>query len=359
MAHTPVPAFFDPANAGKWSFSPNLALLRAEAETYRKKYGIAPASKDARRAHLLIIDGQKDFCLPPVFDGSGAQVGGGTLYVGGRSGSGAIDDSRRTAEFIYREMANISQITATMDTHFAHQIFFPIFWTDAHGSTLQPHTMISVDDLLSGKVKPHPAMAMLSGGNYMWLTQQVRHYAEELVKGKRYTLYLWPEHCILGSDGHALTGVIQEARMFHSYVRFAQSDTEVKGGHPLTENYSVFRPEVTTRFDKQPLAQKNARFIQTILAPGKKVLCGQAASHCVASSGDDLLAEIVSQDPTLAGDLYVVIDLMSAVAVPDGKGGFYADFTPQADEAFKRWEAAGAHLVTSTTPMSQWPNFND
>ena len=94
------------------------------------------------------------------------------------------------------------------------------------------------------------------------------------------------------------------------------------------------------------------------MSADRVVIAGQAASHCVASSADDLLTEINAQDPTLAQKVYVLQDCMSSVAVPDGKGGFYADFTPQADAAFARWEKAGMKLVKSTTPMRDWPGMD-
>jgi nicotinamidase-related amidase len=84
------------------------------------------------------------------------------------------------------------------------------------------------------------------------------------------------------------------------------------------------------------------------------VVAGQAASHCVKSSIDDLLGEILAQDPALARKVYVLVDCMSAVTVPDGRGGFAADFTPQAEEALRRFADAGMHLVRSTEPIESW-----
>jgi nicotinamidase-related amidase len=74
----------------------------------------------------------------------------------------------------------------------------------------------------------------------------------------------------------------------------------------------------------------------------------------VKSTIDDLLSEIAAQDPALASKVYLVTDCMSSVTVPDGKGGFAADFTAQADAALQKFAAAGMHLVTSTDPITSW-----
>ena len=166
-----------------------------------------------------------------------------------------------------------------------------------------------------------------------------------------------PPHCLLGSDGHALVGAIHEARLFHAFARTAQSNVEVKGGNPLTENYSVLRPEVLSRFDGAALAQRNTQFLQHLLSADAVVIAGQAASHCVKSTIDDLLNEIAVQDPALAKKVYLMTDCMSAVTVPDGKGGFAADFTPESDAALAKFANAGMHLVKSTDPITSWPGI--
>ncbi|HEY3445272.1 MAG TPA: cysteine hydrolase family protein [Myxococcales bacterium] len=343
----PLPRFFDPRNAERIGYSPDSQRLFAEAADWRRAHRILPAATDKKNVHLLLIDVQKDFCFPE-----------GSLYVGGRSGQGAIGDSKRIAEFLYANLDLLTNVTTTLDTHFAYQIFFPSFWVDGSDQPLGPYREITTEHLEKGEVKPNPAVAAwLCGGNYPWLLKQVRHYCAELEKAGKYKLYLWPPHCLLGSDGHALVGVVQEARLFHSFVRGAQSWVEVKGGNALTENYSVLRPEVLTRFDGAPLAQRNAAFLKTLLGSDAVVIAGQAASHCVKSSIDDLLDEIVAQDATLARKVYVLKDCMSAVAVPDGKGGFAADFTPQAEAALDRFAKAGMHVVNSTDPVETWPDF--
>jgi nicotinamidase-related amidase len=326
-----TPSFYDPKHAAAWAYRPDAAHIADEAARAK----VRPSAADERRIHLLLIDVQKDFCFPE-----------GSLYVGGRSGTGAVDDSRRIAEFIYGNLDAITDITTTLDTHLAYQIFFPSFWIDRDGAHLPPFRTITADQIAAGEVRPAPAMAKwLCNGNYTWLCKQVLFYCQQLEAAGKYQLYLWPPHCLLGSDGHALAGVIHEARLFHAFARTAQSHVEVKGGNPLTENYSVLRPEVLSRFDGAALAQRNTQFVHTLLSADAVYIAGQAASHCVKSTIDDLLGEIAAQDPSLAKKVYLLTDCMSAVVAPG------ADFTPQADAALQKFADAGMNLVTSKEPI--------
>lgn len=341
----PTPKLFEPKNADEYRYSPDAQAVFEAATAHRAVHSIRPSASDDVRVHLLLIDVQKDFCFPE-----------GSLFVAGRSGRGALDDNRRIAELIYRNLGCISEITTTMDTHFAFQIFFPSFWLTEAGVAPAPHTVVKTEQLRSGKLRPNPAIAKwLCNGNYGWLLEQVKHYTEQLERGGKYELYLWPPHCLLGSDGHALSGVLQEARLFHAFARSAQSWVEVKGGNPLTENYSVLRPEVLTRHDGAVLAQRNTQFLQTLLAADVVAIAGQAASHCVKSSIDDLLDEILSKAPELARKVCIVTDCMSAVTVPDGRGGLALDFTADAERALQRFADAGMHLVRSDQPIETWP----
>lgn len=343
----PLPPVFDPRRAGDYGYRPDAAAVATAAAAWRQQHRLRASAADETRVHLLLIDVQKDFCFPE-----------GTLYVAGRSGTGAIDDSRRIAELVYRNLGAITEITTTLDTHLAYQIFFPSFWLERSDAPPSAHRVVTSDQIAAGEIRPNPGVAKwLCGGNYTWLCKQVLHYARELERAGKYQLYLWPPHCLLGSDGHALAGIVHEARLFHAFARTAQSTVEVKGGNPLTENYSVLRPEVLSRFDGAALAQRNTSFVQTLLAADAVVIAGQAASHCVKSTIDDLLGEIAAHDARLASKVYLVTDCMSAVTVPDGKGGFVADFTDQAEAALQRFADAGMHLVTSTTPIAAWPGL--
>lgn len=331
------PKFYDDKNC-RWNYNSDIMAVQQEAFDFKKAHKIQSSGADRTKIHLLLIDVQKDFCFKE-----------GTLYVGGRTGDGAIEDSKRIAQFIYRNVDRLTEISTTLDTHFSHQIFFPWFWLDVNDNPLQPHTVISSADVKSGKYKPDPAIASwICNGNYPWLVSYAIHYCEQLEKNAKYQLYLWPPHCLLGGEGHSLVGIIHEARMFHSFVKGSNSNSEIKGGHPLTENYSVFSPEVLVRQDGQPLAQKNKRFIETLWQSDAVLIAGQAASHCVKSSIDDFLSEILIKDPSLAKKVYILEDCMSSVVIPG-----VIDFTDQANDALKKFQSAGMKLVKSTDSLDQ------
>ena len=359
MSTLPLPGHFDPKNAEIFGYRPDLAQVAMDAFDFKKLHSIKAAGADAVKMAVVPIDAQEDFSHPE-----------GTLFVAGRSGRGAIDDAVRLTEFLYRHIHLITGIYPTFDTHFALQVFSAPFWVGPAGEPLSPHTLIVADaggvlnnvgldgTVLIRNVKPRPEMAWwLCGANYGWLVKQMLHYVEELARGGKYTLYLWPPHTLLGTPGHAMTGVLTEARMFHSYVRGVQSHGEIKGGHPLSECYSVFGEEVRTRFDGQALASKNTRFIDVLLSHDVVVFAGQAASHCVKSSIDDFLTELVARDAALAGKIYILEDCMSSVTVPDGAGGFAADFTDDALAALDKFRDAGMHVVKSTDPLEIWPGI--
>lgn len=342
----PLPPFYDPANAASWSYAPDQGALFDAAQEWRREHAIAPASNDRAKVHLVLVDVQKDFCFPR-----------GSLFVGGRSGMGAVDDSDRLARFIYRNLGALTEITCTMDTHLPFQIFFASFWIDGAGEPLQPYREVTADEVRRGEALPNPALApWLAGGDYAWLRKQAEFYCQELERAGKYRLYLWPPHCILGSDGHPLAGVLHEARMFHAYTRFAPNAIESKGSHPLTENYSVLAPEVMRTHTGEPLVERNTAFIRKLADADLIVVAGQAASHCVRSSVEDLASELRAVDPSLLRRVVLLEDCMSAVAVPDpaNEGCFLADYTDEAEASLRRFGEAGMIVARSTDALESW-----
>ncbi|MEG4504523.1 isochorismatase [Microcoleus sp. F6_B4] len=329
----PIPEHFDPKKVGEVWRVPYRERA-TQAKDWAKQHSIQPAASDKNQTCLLIIDAQNTFCLPEF-----------ELFVGGRSGSGAVDDNLRLCEFIYRNLNAITTIAPTMDTHTAMQIFHPIFWIDEAGEHPIPAaTSITLEDVQKGIWKVNPAIAhSISGDNFSSLEKQACHYVKKLSDDGKYPLTIWPYHSMLGGIGHALVSAVEEAIFFHTIARNSQALFEIKGGNPLTENYSVLRPEVLDGFDGNPIAEKNAKFIDKLLDFDSVIIAGQAKSHCVAWTVDDLLTEILSRDPNLAKKVYLLEDCTSPVVVPG-----VVDFTEQADAAYQKFAAAGMNVVQST-----------
>ncbi|NEQ34280.1 MAG: isochorismatase, partial [Leptolyngbya sp. SIO4C5] len=176
------------------------------------------------------------------------------------------------------------------------------------------------------------------------------HYVKQLDERGKYPLTIWPYHSMLGGIGHALVSAVEEACFFHNLARNSQTRFEVKGSNPFTENYSVLSPEVLQDEAGRAIAQKNSSLIEKLLAFDKVVIAGQAKSHCVAWTVDDLLREIQAREAALAKKVYLLEDCTSPVVVPG-----VVDFTEQADTAYGRYAEAGMHLVQSTEAIADWP----
>jgi nicotinamidase-related amidase len=335
----PVPPWFKPTSLSEvWRVPYQERALQAQA--WAKTHHIQPAYTDSRRICLLAIDVQNTFCLP-TFE----------LFVGGRSGRGAIDDNQRLCEFVYRNLAQITTIVPTLDTHSAMQIFHAAFWVNAQGEHPAPMTMIALDQVQSGEWQVNPALAYSLGTTHDALVAFALHYAQRLSADGKYPLTIWPYHSMLGGIGHALVSAFEEACFVHAMARQSQTRFEIKGGNPLTENYSVLRPEVLDDPTGKAIAQKNSSLIQALLAYDVVIIAGQAKSHCVAWTIDDLLHEIQTLDPTLAQKVYLLDDCTSPVVVPE-----VVDFTEAAEAAFARFAAAGMHIVNTQTPIESWLN---
>jgi nicotinamidase-related amidase len=155
---------------------------------------------------------------------------------------------------------------------------------------------------------------------------------------------------MLGGIGHALVSLVEEAVFFHSIARQSPTRVDVKGRSPLTENYSVLRPEVGEDAGGESIAVVNTDLLEHLLSFDAVIVAGQAKSHCVAWTVEDLLVEIRARDPPRAGRVYLLDDCSSPVVVPE-----VVDFTDPAEDAYARFADAGMHRVLSTTPMENWP----
>ena len=342
MAHREllIPPHFAPDKVGEvWKVS--YQDRAREAAGWAKQHHIEPAADDNFRLCLVAVDVQNTFCIP-----------GFELFVGGRSGTGAIDDNRRLCAFIYRNLDVITQIAPTMDTHQAMQIFHAIFMVNDRGEHPEPFTLISEDEIKKEVWRVNPEICKSLQIDETYGKQHLLHYTRKLKDGGKYDLTIWPYHAMLGGIGHALVSSVEEAVFFHSIARQAQPNFQIKGNNPFTEHYSVLGPEILNDAAGERIAEKNTRFMEQLLQFDAVLIAGQAKSHCVAWTIADLLEDLRIRDIKLAEKVYLLEDCTSAVVVPGA-----LDYTDQADSAFKRFSDAGMHVVRSTDPIAEWPGI--
>ncbi len=333
----PIADHFDSDKVGKVWRVPYQKRAE-EARRWATQHKIQTASQDKFRICLLLVDVQNTFCIP-----------GFELYVGGHSGTGAVDDNRRLCEFIYRNIDVITQISSTMDTHQSMQIFHGIFLVNEKGEHPAPFTLISIEDIEQGtwRFNPKVAAGLNIGADYG--QKFLRHYTQQLKAGGKYDLTIWPYHAMLGGIGHALVSAVEEAIFFHGIARYCLPDFQVKGSNALTENYSVISPEVLEDAQGNKIAEKNARFLRALLEFDAIIIAGQAKSHCVTWTIDDLLSEMRAWDKKLTKKVYLLEDCSSPVVIPG-----VVDYTDEANAAFQRFSDAGMHVFRSTDPLKSW-----
>ena len=324
-----IPKFFDETKVDQVFRVPYEQRMQ-EALKWSKEYGISPASQDGKKVGLLLIDVQNTFCLPEF-----------ELFVAGKSGRGAIEDNKRLCQFVYKNLNEITDIIVTMDTHKGMQVFHSLFLVDDAGNHPAPATSISLDDVLSGKWKVNPEVSSSYGYQSVELLQDhLVGYCKKLKQGGKFELMIWPYHAMLGGIGHSLVSCVEEAVFFHTIARQNQAHIELKGFHPMTENYSVISPEFEVE-DHVGVNKKNNALIQKLLKYDRLYIAGQAQSHCVAWTVIDLLNEIQLIDPKLAQKVYLLEDCTSPVVIKD-----VMDFSEDAEKEFARFHAAGMNLVS-------------
>jgi nicotinamidase-related amidase len=306
----PLPPHWDPARVEEVWRVP-YEELAAAAEAWAREHGLRPARDDERRICLFLVDVQNTFCTP-----------GFELFVPGAPG-----DTRRLCEFAYRNLAAITQVVATLDTHVAAQVFHAAWLVDEEGRHPPPYTVVSAEDVERGVWRAAAADEQ----------DALLEYVRALEAGGRYRLTIWPYHAMLGGIGHALVSAVEAAVFFHGIARGSSNAFRVKGDDPRTEHYSALGPEV---------GERDESLVGVLGSFDAIAVAGQAKSHCVAWTVDDLLEGA----PALAARLYLLEDCTSPVVVPG-----VVDYSDEANAAFDRFAAAGVHVVHSTDPVETWP----
>jgi nicotinamidase-related amidase len=311
-------------------FVEDAARVTEEAEAYRRRYRIRDAREDRFRTAVLAVDCQVTFCIP-----------GASLFV-----PGAVEDVARAVQWLYRHLDRITTLVFTLDTHSVFQIFHPASWVDQEGRHPAPFTVISADDVRSGRWIPQ-----LRAEAFPDMRAACIEYCEALAAGGRYVLTIWPYHALLGGVSHALVPAMHEAALFHAVARRTDPTFEMKGRAAMTENYSVLAPEVR-RVGELEVGVFNTQLFERLMAHDRIYVLGQAKSHCVLFTLRDLRRECEQRDPSLLDRIWILEDAMSPVTPPPLDPLPPAlDFPKVADQGIAELAAAGMHVVRTSDPV--------
>jgi len=230
---------------------------------------------------LLIIDPQIDFIT-------------GSLAV-----PGAVEDTARTTALLADNEAVFEKVYVTLDTHHEMHIAHASYWSDAAGNAPAPFTSITAADVKAGAWTPRVASE----------TDWAITYCTRLESKGRFTLTIWPTHCLLGSTGHAVHPPLSAALTAWAAKKRTTVTWVLKGQNNRTEMYSALKAEVELQDD--PATSLNQPLIDALSEHTQVVVCGQAKSHCVAETTKDLLG---GWPQGRAKDIVLLTDASSPVA---------------------------------------------
>lgn len=258
---------------------------------------------------LLIIDAQVDFMDLP----------GSALPV-----TGATADMDRVATFIKNNGARIDSISCTLDSHRTIDISHPSWWTDKDGNSVSPFTLITHQDLLDGKFT-----ALF---NPTWSFDYVKRLEEQ----GEFNHFIWPYHCLIGSEGASLYKPLHKVINEWEATRRIPVKFVTKGDNPYTEHFGAFRANI--EMPQDPKTQFNQDLVNTLMQFDNVYLSGEARSHCVVNS----LRQAVNEVPALASKIILLEDCMSDVT------GLPAGFYQQVSDIYADAVKKGVRIAKST-----------
>jgi nicotinamidase/pyrazinamidase len=244
------------------------------------------AALGKRKWALFIIDPQNDFVDPD-----------GALYV-----KGAENDAINTAEFIAKYSQNIDKVYVSLDTHTPYHIAHARFWINKIKQHPTPGTIITNSHIVKKTWMPVDPKAA------DWVERYTKMLEEDDTKSP---LCIWPEHCLIGTNGRSVHKTIAEAlkalKKVKGYVEIIYIS---KGSNSWTEHYSALKAEVEIVDDQR--TSINMPVIEDLLEYERIIVCGQAKSHCVNFTVRDLESEL-RKDKSNPTKIVVLTDCTSNV----------------------------------------------
>ena len=215
---------------------------------------------------LLIIDPQNDFCDIPE-----------ALTMGNKPSlpvPGSHNDMITLANYIKNNSDSFSEVVVTLDSHNIIDIAHKLWWVDKDGNHPSPFTVITLEDIENKVWVPSKSSDL----------EYAKFYVSELKKANKYSLIIWPEHCLIGSWGHNVHSVLAEALSEWTKKTGKNVEYILKALNPLTEHYSAIKAEV--ELDEH--THRNVKLLDKMAVSDELLVAGEAFSHCVSSTVFDI-----------------------------------------------------------------------
>jgi nicotinamidase-related amidase len=228
------------------------------------------SSKDFK-ACLFVINNQIGFCNPDS-----------PVYI-----DGALEDSKKLSEFIYKNVETISKIYVITHSCPVVNINSAAFWVTKTGKPPVIGEIINLEDFVKGKILisdnvynniPEKGHKMLK--NHVAIS--MRKIEEEGNK-----VVIKDFFGIRGSIDNTLMPNVEEAIFFHSCVTGSMPLYDMVGMHPFVYYSSIFTPAMHGEIGKMFSYRKTTR-IGTLAKYDHIILSGQS-KEVVISSAEDML----------------------------------------------------------------------
>ena len=270
---------------------PNVELHGQMTVTHKTKRqsSTSPTKREPHlKTNLLLLDPQTDF-----------------HDEGAMAVPDASDDAKRCAKFIRNNKDSIDEIFVSMDSHHRMHIAHGVFWIDESGESPPPYTVILNEHIEAGKWRPRDDAPDI--------LEYVKYYTKELEARGKVKLTIWPEHCLIGSPGHSVVPVINDALQEWATGNLNTVTYIMKGTNCLTEMYSALSAEVEIASD--PSTHLDAGMVERLTSGDRLLVCGQSLSHTVAFTVRDIVRHA---DSAQAARVVVLEDGCSALPGYDG-----------------------------------------
>ena len=143
-------------------------------------------------------------------------------------------DSNRIYDLIMDHLDDISEIYVSLDSRHRTHISNQISWTNKKGKRPEPFQVITAQEVSKGKWKAKQKA----------LQQEYLDYVTNLEQAEKQPFMIWPDHCLVGTYGHAVMPSINEALQNWAGHNLTTVEYIIKATNCFTEMYSALSGEV-------------------------------------------------------------------------------------------------------------------